>query len=364
MDYGYFRAKSTELFQINVDEAANKLYVLDRLGARFIVIDLEKNGILEKGFIKEYKIVYAAAFWTNYKTKKVYFRSQSSNGIQELDLKTGKLTKIQTGPLPQDLAIDTVNDRVLVVDSQARNLVAIDAATRKIFKTVDLSLIGAPRFVAISEKLNMAVATCLTNNAAFYNLKTLDLVKHIVLPENSQPERTFFDEERKLAYIPNFVSAVISVVDLNSFNIIRNVPVGILHDAIFYRHNFLMKEGIITPGGNFYLTYPYSQNISQLTPAGKITFVGGFSKDDPLLSYCPADNPIFAYPKFMDFNSDGGKLYIANIGRFVTVIDTAKDEPIKKITISGSATYIKYNPTLNRVFISQTVDSKVSVIDA
>ena len=357
-------AKPTELFQINVDEAANKLYVLDRTGSRFIVIDLNKKGVIEEGFIKEYKISYASAFWTNFKAQKAYFRSQGINGIQELDLKTGKLTDIPTGPLPQDLAIDTVNNRVLVVDSQARNLVAIDAATRKIFKTIDLKLIGAPRFVAVSEKLNMAVATCYTNNAAFYNLKTLDLLKHVVLPENSQPERTFFDEEGKLAYIPNFLSNVISVIDLNNFSTVSNVPTGILHDPIYFRHNFLMKEGLVTSSGNFYLTYPYSHNISRLTPEGKMTFVGGFSKDDPLLNHCPADKPIFAYPVFMDFNQDQSKFYVANRGRFVTVIDAAKDEPVRKIDLSGAATYVKYNDKLDRIFVSRMADNKISIIDA
>ena len=357
-------AKPTELFQINVDEAANKFYVLDRLGARFIVVDLEKNGILEEGFIKEYKIAYAAAFWTNFKAQKVYFRSQGINGIQELDLATGKLTNIATGPRPNDLAIDSVNNRILVVDPQARNLTAIDAATRKIVKTVDLSLIGAPRFIAVSEKLNLVVATCLTNNAAFYDLKTLDLVKHVVLPENSQPERTFIDEERKLAYIPNFQSNVISTIDLNNFSIIRNVPVGVLHDQIYFRHNFLLKEGLITPGGNFYLTYPVSQNISQLTPAGKITFVGGFSKDDPLLNHCPADNPVFANPVFMDFNSDQSKVYVANRGRFITVLNAKKDEPLKKIVLTQAATNLRYNPKLDLVFVGQITEANVVVIDA
>lgn len=349
----------TELFQINIDENANKLYVLDRLGSRFLVIDVSKNAVE-----KEYKIAYAAAFWNNYKTQKVYFRSQGIGGIQELDLKSGKTFNILTGPLPQDLAIDTINNRVLVVDSQGRNLTAIDAATRKVFKTVDLRLIGAPRFVAISERLNMAVATCYTNNAAFYNLKTLDLVKHVVLPENSQPERTFFDEERKLAYIPNQITSVISVIDLNTFQILRNVKSGVLHDSVFYSHNFLQKEGVITPNGNFYLTYPYSQNISRLTPDGQMTFIGGFSKDDPLLNNCPADNPVFAFPNFMTFNADESKLYVANRGRFVTVLDTKEDKPLRKIDLNLSATNTAYNQKTDRIFVSHITNNKVSVIDA
>jgi len=182
-----------------------------------------------------------------------------------------------------------------------------------------------------------------------------------------------------LVYVANQVDSTVSVVDIETGNIIATIPVGVRPNAIAITQDglfaFVGNRGsnnisvIDTSSNTVVGTIPVGVEPVGivLSPSGKIlycvNYYGGYVSIVDIASKSEIGQiPIAGTPGAIAISPDGSRLYVSEGEQGVTVVDTATNTIITNISV-----YYPFrmcvNPAGTRFYVSQIFSDAVGIFD-
>ena len=160
------------------------------------------------------------------------------------------------------------------------------------------------------------------------------------IPVGKTPKGVKISPTDDLAFVANENSGTLSVIDTNSFSIIKEIPVGkIPHNIVFS-----------SDGNTAYVTIQGGDAIG-------IIDVNSLELVDLI--------QVQSLPHNLDLTPDNKYLFVTTIGTSdVAVIDIAQQKIIKRIPVSTGHHGIDADPSGNRVYVSGIGSNLVNVIDS
>ena len=141
------------------------------------------------------------------------------------------------------------------------------------------------------------------------------------------------------AYIANFVSNNVSVINLATNTVVTTIAVGSGPQGI----------AISPDNSKVYVTNSNSNTVSQINTATNTV---------------TATIPVGSFPRGVVVSPDGSRLYVANsTSSNVSVINTATNSLITNVPTGGTATWITITPDGNFIYVSNLNSANVAVIN-
>ncbi len=191
------------------------------------------------------------------------------------------------------------------------------------------------------------------------------------------------DARRAYAYVANYGSNTVSVIDTTSNTVVSTIPVasgplavaGIPSGTQIYVANFNSSTvSVIAVSDNSLIaTIPVGNNPEYvaINPAGTKVYVTNRYSDtmsviDPATNTVTATVPMSSQPVGVVINSAGTRAYVAHnsSGRIVAVVDTATNTVVANIPMGGGTFFpfgLDINPAGTRLYV--TNDSSIRVVD-
>jgi len=209
--------------------------------------------------------------------------------------------------------------------------------------------------------------------------KPVLLISVVVLAAFAQPA----DARRAYAYVANYSSNTISVIDTTSDTVVSTIPVasgplavaGIPSGTQIYVANFNSNTvSVIAVSDNSLIaTIPVGSNPEYIAinPAGTMVYATNRYSDsmsvvDVATNTVIATVPMSSQPVGVVVNPTGTRAYVAHnsVGRIVAVVDTATNTVIANVPMGGGSYYpfgLDINPSGTRLYV--TNESSIRVID-
>lgn len=186
------------------------------------------------------------------------------------------------------------------------------------------------------------------------------------------------------AYIANWGSANVSVLDTATNTVVATIPVGtapagvavnLLGTRVYVTNDYDNTVSVIDTSTNAVVatipvgTEPYGVAVN---PAGTRVYVannnswgsGTVSVIDTSSNTVVATIPVGTGPYGVAVNPAGTRVYVTNISSSnVSVIDTSSNTVVATIPVGSYPRGIAVNPAGTRVYVANTVNGNVSVID-
>lgn len=191
------------------------------------------------------------------------------------------------------------------------------------------------------------------------------------------------DARRAYAYVANYGSNTVSVIDTDSDTVVATIPVasgplavaGIPSGTQIYVANFNSNTvSVIAVSDNSLIaTIPVGANPEYIAinPSGTKVYVTNRYSDsmsiiDVATNTVTATVPMSSQPVGVVLNSAGTRAYVAHnsAGRIVAVVDTATNTVVANIAMGGGSYYpfgLDINPSGTRLYV--TNDASIRVID-
>lgn len=164
--------------------------------------------------------------WIDTKSTTVYATMQDSNELVAIDLQTQAIKwRVRTGAMPADV-FGTADDRKLLValtgsDSvEVYDLGAKEPVLSKVIKTGQ----GAHAFRALGDQRHVLVSNRVANSVSKLDLQSLAVVSTFPVPGG--PDCMEVTKDGKLLYVTSRWARKLSVIDLASGKLVRQVKVG------------------------------------------------------------------------------------------------------------------------------------------
>jgi len=170
------------------------------------------------------------------------------------------------------------------------------------------------------------------------------------------------------AYIPNFDSNSVSVIDIESNNVVATIPVGSqpLGVAVnntgtrIYVTNLDSVSVIDGSSKSVIATLPLGGELTgvAVNPAGTRVYVGDLVSDtvkviDASGNTVIATVPVGSAPRGVVVNPQGTRVYVANeASGSISVIDTATNKEIKKVQVAAGPMDTAINPAGTRLYVT------------
>lgn len=164
--------------------------------------------------------------WIDSKSTTIYATMQDSDELVALDLTSQTIKwRIKTGPIPADV-FGTANDKQLLVALTGGDSVEVYDVTGKepqrvrVIKTGD----GAHAFRALGDGRHVLVSNRVENSISKIDLQTLTVVDRYPAPGG--PDCMDVSRDGKLIYVTSRWARKLSVIDMASHKVLRQVDVG------------------------------------------------------------------------------------------------------------------------------------------
>jgi len=160
------------------------------------------------------------------------------------------------------------------------------------------------------------------------------------IPVGDTPKGIKAHPDRNLAFVANEASGTVSVIDLDSFTVTKEIEVGQIPHNIRFDSN----------GNMAYVTLQGEDKVAVID-------VKNFEMIDSI--------SVNELPHNLDLSPDGRYLYTSNIGTSdVAVIDLQTKEIIKRVKVSAGHHGIDVTNDGKRIYVSGIGSNMVNVIDA
>ncbi|MFA6506311.1 MAG: YncE family protein [Treponemataceae bacterium] len=113
---------------------------------------------------------------------------------------------------------------VYIVNSLAETVSVLDPATKTLYS--DVILTGKYPNAVVPWDGNLYVVNSGDNNVQVYREADYSLLKTIALGSNRNPWTIIIDSDRNKGYVPNFMKGTVSVIDLGTYAVIKEITVG------------------------------------------------------------------------------------------------------------------------------------------
>jgi YVTN family beta-propeller protein len=248
------------------------------------------------------------------------------------------LAPISTGRRPQDMAVDSVANRVYVVNDNA-SVSVLDAASG--VRQTTISTGHSAISVATHAKANRVYTGNGDDTVSVFDSFASSLLTSVALPAGSGPVGLVVNSDANRLYTANALGATISVIDTSTNRLLQTSfaggrPVGL---ALNPQTNRLYAANIDD-----------SVSVINTVTNALVTLVALPAGSGPVGA---AANPMTNF------------VYIANYGGSVSVLDGATNSVITNVALPADScpTGVAVNPITNRVYTANRLGDSVTVID-
>ncbi len=164
--------------------------------------------------------------WIDSKSTTVYSTMQDSDELIALDLATQTIKwRIKTGPMPADVYGVPGDKLVLVALTGGDALEAYDVSGKEPVRTKVIKTgVGAHAFRALGDGRHLLVSNRVANTISKLDMQTLEVVQRYAAPGG--PDCIDVSRDGKLMYVSSRWARKLSVIDLVSGKLVRQVNVG------------------------------------------------------------------------------------------------------------------------------------------
>ena len=157
----------------------------------------------------------------------IYISNEDNATVSVINPKTGKLiTQISVGLEPEGVAVSADGKRVIVTSESTSMLHVILVPEHTLEYNI---LVGArPRAATFTSDGNIAYATAeVSGEVVKVDMKTGEVLKTSTLKdENAKPKDVLLSHDEKTLYVAGGRSNVIKVMNANTLELVRKIPVG------------------------------------------------------------------------------------------------------------------------------------------
>lgn len=275
----------------------------------------------------------------------VYIGNRNSHNVTNIHTLTDTFTTIQTnGIAPSDIAMTPNGTKALVSNRPSSNNVnAIDTATNTFVNIPSVNMTGTqPYAVAILPDGKKAyVANFGTGDVSVIDIITNTHIATVPTGLGTGKIALTATPDGQKVYVSNLLFNNVTVIDTKTDTVIKTISVGVRPLAI-----------AITPDGTkAYVTNQLDNNISVIDIA----------TDTVISTISVGENP-----SSLAIAPDGKNIYVVNqTSDDISVIDTITDTLITTVSSGGtSPSAIMITPDGTKVYIANETSNSISVIDA
>lgn len=323
------------------DFGLNKIYAINTYRGIFAAIDIKNGEITKKEWghnlntlsvsPKNHKI-----YLTNYEEGLVYIIDEFTNNI---------ITNIFIGTAPFRLEIGD-NNQVFVTNQSDDLIYVIDGEKDKLTTSIKGGGVG-PSTIAINNTTKKAyIGNAFDDSISVIDVISHKLVKNISLPNGTYSTFLSVDEDNNLIFSSNQNSNSVSIIDGQNDDILSTLNVGLGPQ----------KPVIDYSSGKIYIANFLSSNITIISwdNSGKLQ-----TKIIPSAKNTQSTGDDFNFPHELAFNEEKNELYALNNGGNLLIIDGKNYKIKKNITIGKNLSDMIFIPELNKIFVSAENDNKV-----
>ena len=288
----------------------------------------------------------------------LYVVNKLSREIQVIDLMTGKeIASIPTA-IESHEALATRNGKAVLVtsygaqDSKGNIIKVINTDTHKIERTIRIKgNLRANGIINLEQPDRIILVDYARNNLTVFNIES-DSVERIFPTNQKNSHLAVLHPFKPLVYVTNMSSNSVSVIHLDSGELITTIPCGLVTESI-----------AITPDGSEVWTTNKDGNTISVIDTGSNKVI--------------ATIPTGREPLKLNFSVDGQYCMVANAGDGnISVVDQKSKKQIKTISIPGKSGIIErilfhtprpvnilMHPDGRYAFVSNSNARKIEVID-
>ncbi|HEX5185653.1 MAG TPA: tetratricopeptide repeat protein, partial [Nitrososphaeraceae archaeon] len=252
---------------------------------------------------------------------------------------------------PYDIAFNSVNKKIYILNKNLNNVSVIDPGSNK---TQQIDINGNPIDILYNHNNNTMYVTTTKDQPKYNSLYDISVVdgdtNNVIntIPLESLPTDIAYNSNNNMIYVVQRDSSTVSVIDGNTNKIINEISVGGKPTDIAYNPNNNM----------IYVANEYSDSISVISGDSQISSnTYKHYKQDIHLSD-------FSSPVGLDIDINNNMIYVVQRDlSTVSVIDGNTNKIINEISVGGKPTDIAYNPNNNTMYVTNMESDTVSVID-
>lgn len=323
-----------------VDENKNLIYALSSLGRDIYVIDGSRNVL-----VNSWQIDFGVSEIVPYfEVGKIYLLF-AKEGIGLLDLENGKISHLVKSGSYSVGEVDKKHNRVYFLYPAANLLTVIDGFSDGVLRHIPIDF---PHSIVVNPEANRVYVSCFINgNVAIIDGKNLSVVKILSLGSGAYPGKILINYSAGKFYIPNTGLNKITIVDIKSNQIIKEVESGGRNPG----------KGVVNlRTGEVYFLHPESNNLVVID-----------STTDSVVALLPAEaavgGPIFGRPNNLYIDYDKDLLYVLNnLSGALTVIDEKTNKPVMAgIKIGTNPRTIAFFK--NKLYVTVADEDLIKVLD-
>ena len=309
-------------------------------------------------------------------TNRIYVANVDSNDVSVIDGTTNTeidtdgnpgngITRISVGSGPAGVGVNTITNRIYVANQWSGDVSVIDGATNTVVATVPVAygLVG----VGVNTITNriyvgnwaggwVSVIDGATNTEIDTDGNPANGITHI--PVGFAPHLVAVNPTTNRIYVANWGSDNVSVIDGatnteidtdgNPANGITRIPVA----------SGPVGVAVNSTTNRIHVTNWGSDNVS---------VIDGATNTEIDTDGNPANGitriPVGSYPQGIAANPATGRVYVANSSdNSVSVIDASSNTVVATVPVGSYAYGVAANPTTNRIYVANRDDNTVSVI--
>lgn len=262
---------------------------------------------------------------------------------------------IRLGGSLESLAVNSVANRVYVLDSEFNRLNVIDGNTDNIIKVLNVN--GSPTAVGVNEETNM-IYLPFPNSTQVINDITNDSVSTISFNDTKGylPGSILVNSNNNRVYI----EYIMDLFSLDAENITGNKR-DMLYEVDGKTNTIVSKLELESIGG---LALDEKSNLVYNTDSmsNKINVISPSNFDTEMKI---DRNITFPNPSTIAINPVNNLLYVTSLfGETISILDSFTNEMLHREQTTGTPTDIVVNPNTNRAYIMNRYTDNVSVINA
>ncbi len=214
-----------------------------------------------------------------------------------------------------------------------------------------------------------------SNTISVIDIETNSLVRNIAVGDS--PHDLKISKDQQVLYSTDTDSGTISIIDTTTNTLIDQIVTGvtahgiaIFNDTLYVGDVFGGKVLIIKDNAiKDEIKVGSGPEYMEVSPDGKVLYVANLWS--PISVVDLQENKIIKEidsgktPHGLSFTSDGSRLFIVNMkSDTLSVIDTEKHEIIKTITVGKNPEYVTFTPDERFAYVTNLESDTVSIIDA
>ncbi len=271
---------------------------------------------------------YPVALAVNSVTNKIYVVNQGSNTVSIIDGITNTAATIAVGSYPTAAAVNPVTNKIYVGNYSGHSVTVIDGATNR---TATIAVAPSPKAVAVNSVTNKIYVSNMQNNS----VTVIDGATNATstVSTGPSPGAVAVNSDTNQVFVANTGNGTMTVIDAAHNNQTSQVTVGSNPIAI----------AVSIPTNKVYVANQYPSGGN-----GSVTVWDGASNTTSTIT-------AGLYPSAVAVNPATDTIYVANAGDGTMTILDGAGQTTTTVAVGSYPSAVAVNPITNKVYVANCI---------